>query len=66
MKEDKKRNWSSRFWLEQFFELATTNESYVNGLKLHENKNETLEDYTGDFELIGSLMIGETEQKNKY
>ena len=47
----------------RFFELATTNKRYVNGLNLHEIRNETLEDYTDDFELIGSMLIGEIEQK---
>ena len=47
----------------RFFELATTNRQYVNGLNLHEIKNEILEDYTGDFELIGSMLVGEIEQK---
>ena len=46
-----------------FFELATTNGKYVNGLYLHEMKNEILEEYSGDFELIGSMLIGEIEQK---
>ena len=46
-----------------FFELATTNKRYINGLYLHEIKNEVLEDYTGDFEMVGSMMIGEIEQK---
>ena len=44
-------------------DLATTNKRYVNGLNLHEIKNEILDDYTGDFELIASMTIGETEQK---
>ena len=47
----------------RFFELATTDRKYVNGLKLHETKNEILEDYTSDFELIGSMLVGEIEQK---
>ena len=47
----------------RFFELATTGRKYVNGLNLHEIKNEILEDYTGDFELIGSMLVGEVEQK---
>ena len=47
----------------RFFELATTDREYVNGSKLHEIKNEILEDYTGDFELIGSMLVGEIEQK---
>ena len=29
----------------------------------YESKTEVLEDYTGDFELIGSMLIGEIEQK---
>ena len=49
--------------LGRVFELATTSRKYVNGLNLHEIKNEVLEDYTGDFELIGSMLVGEVEQK---
>ena len=45
------------------FKLATTNKKYVNGLYLHEIKSAILEDSTGDFELIGSMLIGEIEQK---
>ena len=37
--------------------------NYVNGLNLHENQNEILENHTGDFELIGSMLVGEVEQK---
>ena len=44
----------------RFFELSTTNKKYVNGLNLHEIKSEN---YSGDFELIGSMMIDEIEQK---
>ena len=47
----------------RFFEIATTNRKYVNGLNLHEIKIENLEGYTGDFELIGSMLVGEIEQK---
>ena len=47
----------------RFFELATTDREYVNGLNLHEIKNNFLEDYTGDFQLIGSMLVGEIEQK---
>ena len=47
----------------RFFELATTDREYVYGLNLHEIKNEILEDYTGDFELIGSMLVGEIKQK---
>ena len=49
--------------LGRFFEVATTERKYVNGLNLHEIQNEVLEDYTGDFELIGSMLVGEIEQK---
>ena len=47
----------------RFFELATSNKIYVNNLNLHEIKNEILEDYTGDFELIGKIVIGFVEHK---
>ena len=47
----------------RFFELATSDRKFVRGLNLHEIKNEILEDYTGDFELIGSMLVGEVEQK---
>ena len=41
--------------------MATTNSKYVNGLNLHEIKNESLQDYTGDFELFGLMIIGYNE-----
>ena len=47
----------------RFFELATSNKIYVNNLNLHEIKNDILEDYTGDFELIGKMIIGPIEHK---
>ena len=47
----------------RFSELATTDREYVNVLNVHEIKNDILEDYTGDFELIGSMLVGEVEQK---
>ena len=47
--------------LGRFFELATTNKIYVNGSYLHEIKNEILQDYTGDFELNGLMIIGPIE-----
>ena len=47
----------------RFSELTTSNEIYVDSLNLHEIKNEILQDYTGDFELIGSMLVGEIEQK---
>ena len=49
--------------LGRFFDLATTNKLYVNGLYLHE-KNEILMDYIGgEFKMIESMLNAETEQK---
>ena len=48
-----------------FFYLATTNKRYVNGINLPEIENEILEDYSGNFVLIGSKMVGGIEQKTK-
>ena len=45
------------------FELATSNKLYVNSLNLHEIKIEILQDYTGDFELIGLMIVGPVEHK---
>ena len=47
----------------RFFELATSDNICVDNLNLHEIKNENLEDYTGDFELIGKMIIGPVEHK---
>ena len=47
-----------------FSKKATTNKAYVNGLNLHEIKSEILQDYTGDFELTGSMLISEIDQKS--
>ena len=47
----------------RFFEIATSDNIYVNNLNLHEIKNEILEDYTGDFELIGKMIIGPVKHK---
>ena len=47
----------------RFFEIAISNKIYVNSLNLHEIKNETLQDYTVDFELIGTMINGPVEQK---
>ena len=47
-----------------FFELATSDRIYVYSLNLHEIQNEILQDYTGDFELIGVMVVvGPVEQK---
>ena len=47
----------------RFLELATTNELYVNRLNFHEFIGQILEDYTGNFEMIGSMLIAEKEQR---
>ena len=49
--------------LSKFFNLATIDQIYVNNLNLHEIKNEILQDYTSDYELIGSMINGPVEQK---
>ena len=49
--------------LGRFFELAKSNRKYVNGLNLHEIKNEILKDYTSDFELNGKMIIGPVDYK---
>ena len=49
--------------LGRFFELATSDKIYVNNLNLHEIKNGILQDYTGDFELNGKMIIGPVEHK---
>ena len=59
----KRENIAEDIDLGRFFELATTNRKYVNGLNVHQNKNEFLENHTGGFELIGSMQVGEVEQK---
>ena len=45
--------------LGRFFDIATTNKNLSNGLNLQES----LFDYKGDFEMIGSMLIDQTEQK---
>ena len=66
-KKNKKRE-SKKIMVEdidigRFFELSTTNKRCVNGVNLHEIRKEILKNYTGAFELIGSMLIGEIEQK---
>ena len=34
-------------------DIASSDKIYVNSLNLHENKNQIIQDYTGDFELNG-------------
>ena len=47
----------------RFCELATSDKTYVNGLNLHEIKNEFLLDSKGDFESNGIKLIGPIEHK---
>ena len=49
--------------LGRFFELATSNKIYFNNLHLHEIKNGILQGYTGDFELLGNMIIGPIQHK---
>ena len=59
----KRENIAEDIDIGRFFEPATTNRKYVKGLKPYEIKNEIFEDYTGDFELFGPMLVGEVEQK---
>ena len=47
------------FILCRFSELATTIKFYVNGLNLHQIKKAEIGDHTCDFEIVGSMLIGE-------
>ena len=49
--------------LGRFFESATSDKINVNNLNLFEIKNEILQDYTGDYELYGKMIIGLIEHK---
>ena len=51
--------------LGRFFELATGDKICVNKLNLHEIGNETSKEKTDEFEMIGSVLISEIEQKTK-
>ena len=62
-RRQKRENMVEDINIDRFLELATTDREYVNGLNLHEIKTDILEDYTGDFELIESMLVGEIEQK---
>ena len=59
----KRENMVDDINLGRFFALAASNKIYVNNLNLHEIKNAILEDYTGDFELIGKMITGPVEHK---
>ena len=45
------------FDLGRFFELATSNKTYVNNINLHGIKNEILQGYNNDFELNGKKRL---------
>ena len=62
-RRQKRENMVEDIDLGRFFELATSDKIYVNNLNLHEIKNEILQDYTGDFELNGKMIIGPIEHK---
>ena len=46
-----------------FFELASSDKIYVTTLNPHEIKKEILQDFRGDFELNGLMVIGTVENK---
>ena len=60
-RRQKRENMVEDVDIGKFFELATSNKLFVNNLNLHENKNEILQDYSGDFELNGLMIIGHNE-----
>ena len=62
-RKQKRENMVEDIELGRFFELATSNKTSVNDLNLHEIKNDILQDYTGDFELIGLVIIGPSGHK---
>ena len=62
-RKQKRQNRVEDIDLSRYFELAATNKRYVHVLNLPEIRSEILKDYTGDFEMIGSMLIGETEEK---
>ena len=64
-RKQKRENMVEDIDLGRFFELARSNKLYVDSLNLHEIKNENYQDYTGDFELNGSMIIGPIEHKTK-
>ena len=47
----------------RIFGIATTSKLYLNGLTLHQMIFEILLDYTSDFEMIVSMLIGELEEQ---
>ena len=64
-RRQKRENMVEDIDLGRFSRLATSDKIYVNNLNLHEIKNEILQEYTGDFELNGKMIIGPIEHKTK-
>ena len=60
-RRQKRENMVKGVDIGRIFEIATSNKIYVYNLNLHEIENEILQDYTGDFELNGLLIIGHNE-----
>ena len=65
-RNQKRENMLEVIDLGRYFELATTNKMYVNGLHLYEDKIEILLRFKGDFELTESMLVGEVEQKTNF
>ena len=65
-RKQKRKNIVEDIDLGRFLTLATSNKIYVNNLNLHEIKNEILQDYRGDFELKGKMIIALIEHKTNY
>ena len=55
-RKQKKENLVEDIDLGSFFELATSNKIYVKDLSWHENKNEFLLGYIGDFEVMDRCL----------
>ena len=64
-RRQKRENMERDVDLGKLFELATSNKIYVNNLNLHEIIDGVLQEYTGDFELNGLMIIGPIEHKTK-
>ena len=62
-RKQKRENMVEDVDLGRFFELASSDKINVNGVNLHEIKNEILQGYKGDFELKGLMNIGPIEHK---
>ena len=69
MKKQLERNPNKKNFMEEkniksiFFEFATSNRIYFNGLTLHEIGSEILSESTSDFQMIGSLLIDDRKHR---